>query len=120
MKTSEAFCFHDGSLTVKTTGYGEADGSGYIAFNDEALDYEPHEEDSGTTRFQNVAKDDLVAMRDFLNRVFPAPAGDPAIRAALQLFVKQWNACGPNSDFGRYFKNVRDAAVSALDKATGA
>ena len=75
MKTSEAFCFHDGSLTVKKTGYGDADGSGYIAFSDEALDYEPHEEDSGTTRFQNVSKDDLVALRDFLNRVLPAPAG---------------------------------------------
>jgi hypothetical protein len=81
MKTSEAFCFHDGSLTVKMTGYDDADGSGYIAFNDEALDYEPHEEDSGTTRFQNVSKDDLVALRDFLNRVFPDPAGDHAIRA---------------------------------------
>src|SRR6202030_1276922 len=90
MKTSEAFCFHDGSLTVKTTGYGEADGSGYIAFNDEALDYEPHEEDSGTTRFQNVSKDDLVALRDFLNRVFPAPAGAnpscPQIEPRIQAF----------------------------------
>jgi hypothetical protein len=36
--------------------------------------------------------------------------------AALELFVAQWNACGPNSDFGRYFQNVRDAAVSALAK----
>jgi hypothetical protein len=74
MKTSAAFCFHDGSITVKTAGYGDADGSGYIAFDDEALDYEPREEDSGTTRFQNVSKDDLVALRDFLNRVLPDPA----------------------------------------------
>lgn len=36
------------------------------------------------------------------------------MRAALELFVKQWNACGPNSDFGRHFSNVRDAARDAL------
>ena len=36
---------------------------------------------------------------------------------ALQHFVGQWNACGPNSDFGRYFKNVREAALSALRAA---
>jgi hypothetical protein len=36
------------------------------------------------------------------------------LEAALNLFVKQWNACGPNSDFGRYFSNVRDAANAAL------
>lgn len=35
---------------------------------------------------------------------------------ALEKFVAQWNACGPNSDFGRYFKNVRDTAVSVLAK----
>jgi len=39
---------------------------------------------------------------------------------ALQAFVKQWNACGPNSDFGRNFKPVRDQAVAAIAKATGA
>jgi hypothetical protein len=32
----------------------------------------------------------------------------------LKLFVKQWNACGPNSDFGRHFANVRAAAIAAL------
>ena len=37
------------------------------------------------------------------------------LEAVLNLFVKQWNACGPNSDFGRYFSNVRDAAKAALE-----
>ena len=37
------------------------------------------------------------------------------LEKALQLFIKQWNACGPNSDFGRYFSNVRDAANKALE-----
>lgn len=37
--------------------------------------------------------------------------------AALELFIKQWDACGPNSDFGRYFSNVRDAAEAAIHRA---
>jgi len=40
------------------------------------------------------------------------------LRRALQMFIRQWNACGPNSDFGRHFSNVRDAAVSALKRST--
>lgn len=46
-------------------------------------------------------------------------AAAPELYAALALFVEQWNACGPNSDFGRYFGNVREAAVKALAKAQG-
>jgi hypothetical protein len=36
------------------------------------------------------------------------------LETALRLFVAQWNACGPNSDFGRYFSNVIRAARDAL------
>ena len=32
----------------------------------------------------------------------------------LKLLVSQWNACGPNSDFGRYFQNIKDAADAVL------
>jgi hypothetical protein len=39
--------------------------------------------------------------------------------AALELFTRQWNACGPNSDFGRYFSNVRVAAEAAIARAKG-
>jgi hypothetical protein len=39
--------------------------------------------------------------------------------AALELFTRQWNACGPRSDFGRYFSNVRAAAEAAIDRAKG-
>lgn len=46
-------------------------------------------------------------------------AASKELHNALSLFVKQWNACGPNSDFGRYFKNVRDAAVEALARVRG-
>jgi len=44
-------------------------------------------------------------------------ASNKALLDALQLFAKQWNACGPNSDFGRYFGNVRIAAEAAIAHA---
>ncbi len=47
-------------------------------------------------------------------------AAAPELFEALEAFVKQWNACGPNSDFGRHFQPVRDEAVAALSKARGA
>lgn len=49
-----------------------------------------------------------------------AIAAVPDMVKALETFVAQWNACGPNSDFGRYFQNVRDEAVAALLQAKGA
>lgn len=36
------------------------------------------------------------------------------LERAVSLFVKQWNACGPNGDFGRYFQNVKDAVDAAI------
>jgi hypothetical protein len=36
------------------------------------------------------------------------------LRGALKIFVAQWNACGPNSDFGRYFQSVKSAADEVL------
>lgn len=39
------------------------------------------------------------------------------VRAALELFEQQYNACGPNSNFGRIFSNVHKAACEALTPA---
>lgn len=46
-------------------------------------------------------------------------ANAPPVVEALQQFIQQWNVCGPNSDFGRYFGNIRDTAVAALAKHQG-
>jgi hypothetical protein len=37
-----------------------------------------------------------------------------AVMNALEMFVTQWNAFGPNSEAGDAFKKVRAAAVKAL------
>jgi hypothetical protein len=36
------------------------------------------------------------------------------LETALRMFQTQWNACGANSDFGRYFQNVKLAVDKAL------
>jgi hypothetical protein len=41
------------------------------------------------------------------------------VMGVLTLFERQWNACGPNSDFGRHFQNVRDAVVPMRAKLEG-
>ncbi len=46
-------------------------------------------------------------------------AAAPDMYGALELFIEQWNACGPNSDFGRHFRNIRDAALRATGAARG-
>lgn len=56
--------------------------------------------------------DDMIATISFKEYL--------ALKGALQLFVKQWNACGPNSDFGRYFQNVKDAADKVLGSTSAA
>ena len=64
------------------------------------------------TCFEFARKQEAI---DYWNKT--VGSADTTPRAALQLFVTQWNACGPNSEFGRYFQNVRDAAVAALSSA---
>ena len=42
-----------------------------------------------------------------------------ALAGALQTFIKQWEACGPNSEFGRYFANVYREAKAAIQATEG-
>ena len=43
----------------------------------------------------------------------------PEMLEVLKLFMAQYNACGPNSNFGRIFANVGTAAAQAISKAEG-
>jgi len=60
-----------------------------------------------------------------LNRIMKATAAEVVdlrslnaeLLNALNVFMKQWNACGPNSDFGRYFQTTRDTAQAAIARA---
>lgn len=62
-KRSAELAFEDGALCINLSGYGDKDGAGHIAFNGDALEYEPHEEDGGTTRWQRLPKSELIVIR---------------------------------------------------------
>lgn len=69
MKVSPTLLFEGGSVTVNATGYGAKDGSGYLAFKDDDLQWDDYE-----TRFVNVAKSELEGIRDFLIQHLGVPA----------------------------------------------
>ena len=56
----------------------------------------------------------MLARKDADDEVERLREENEKLRAALRTFIKQWNACGSNNDFGRYFANVRKQAVAAL------
>ncbi len=71
LKYSEAFVFEGGSLTVNTTGYGAANGAGWLCFLEKELEWERG--DNGQDyRIANLDRSELIALRDKLNEVFPA------------------------------------------------
>lgn len=59
----------EGWLTIRTSGYGEQDGNGWLSFKDDDLECE--QEDGPLYRVANLPASELIAIRDFLNRIFP-------------------------------------------------
>lgn len=84
MKHSAAFCFVDGSLTVKGHGWGEQEGNGHFAFSDDDLQYEQDDCSSKVSRWTPISRSDLIELRDFLNKQFPMQVYE--LRDALKKF----------------------------------
>lgn len=68
-KYLESLGFADGSLAIRTSGFDAQDGSGYLCFKDDDLEFE--QEDGPLYRIANLPASELIAIRDFLNRIFP-------------------------------------------------
>lgn len=80
-KYAESLHFEEGSLTVQTTGYGNADGYGWLCFNQDFL--EPEQGEDGKHYWiANLAASELIALRDRLNELWPYPA--PPIPAEVE------------------------------------
>jgi hypothetical protein len=71
MKSSVAFGFEPGTLCIYRSGHGDKDGAGHIAFNEDKIQWEAHEDDAGHTVWVPIARSELLAIRDFLNKEFP-------------------------------------------------
>ncbi|MEJ0094508.1 MAG: hypothetical protein WDN46_14050 [Methylocella sp.] len=69
LKRGEVLSFVDGVLTVNVSGYGSNNGDGYLGLHDDNLSYE----EDGIRRAK-IPNSELIAIRDFLNRVLPLAA----------------------------------------------
>lgn len=80
-KVEEYFGFDGGSLTIKTTGH-DVNGSGYMCFSEDDLEWEQDQETGKQYRILNLSNSELIFIRDRLCEVFPAspiPATEPTL-----------------------------------------
>lgn len=66
LKRGEVLVFDDGQLRIKVSGYGREDGWGEFSFHERQIEYDP----DGFAVI-DVPGSELIALRDFLNRVLP-------------------------------------------------
>jgi hypothetical protein len=59
------------SLTVRRSGYGHENGSGYFVFDENDVQWQPHDEREGHYLEVKLARSEMIELRDFLNREFP-------------------------------------------------
>lgn len=71
MKRTEVLSFDGGTLEVKIEGH-ELNGAGRLTFEDSALEWDQRDCISGARRSIDVPRSELLALRDFLHRLFPA------------------------------------------------
>lgn len=67
LKRGEVLSFDDGVLTVKTEGHGAANGWATLAFHERQFEI-----DADGFQVVEIPPSELRALRDFLNRLFPA------------------------------------------------
>ena len=68
LKQNEVLSFEDGLLTVKVSGHGDANGWGRLAFPERQVEIDPD-----GYHIVEIAPSELMALRDFLNRVCTTP-----------------------------------------------
>lgn len=69
-RKTHVFCFVDGTLSVLGDGY-VGKGDGWFTFDEEVIDWQPHDEKSGNYLTAKIPHSELLALRDFLNNHFP-------------------------------------------------
>lgn len=90
----ESVAFKGGSLCVEVNGKGDEDGGGFLVLA--AEDLEPDANDDGY-RIARVRPVDFLAMRDFLNRIFPVPV-DSQVLSDIETLLQDVSAAGDWGD----------------------
>ncbi len=76
MKVSPALVLDKCIVQIKQQGYGDENGNGTFAFNEDNIEWERAEDSSDMYAIVYVARDDLLWLRDHLIDLFP-PADFP-------------------------------------------
>lgn len=71
LRQSTAFSFDPGILYFHDIGFGEKDGSGKLIFKEKDMTEESNDDDSTLYRGVDLAKSELIELRDFLNKKLP-------------------------------------------------
>lgn len=78
MKQLKTLEFVEGTLTIKSRGYGRQNGWGELVFDENQIELRPKEERTGGYAVIEVSYSELVALRDFLNTALPLSPCDDA------------------------------------------
>lgn len=70
-KTRKSIVFAGGALDVNVSGFGVKDGFGRFQFEEEEIEPIPHDEKSGCFYEAQIAKSELIFLRDELIKLFP-------------------------------------------------
>lgn len=98
MKHGHIFSFLDGTLFVMGKGYDQP-GWGQFSFDEEQAEFIPHEEKDGCRLVIDIPPSELIALRDFLNKRFPASASTKCahnwkVKVQKSKTVKTCRKCG--------------------------
>lgn len=72
LKRGAVFSFLDGSISIKLEGYGERNGWAELVFDEKQVNFVPLDDREGSSLLIEMPKSELIELRDFLNRTFPA------------------------------------------------
>lgn len=66
-KRQASLSFDGGTLTIRLSGYGEENGSGWFTFDEDDVEWQPHDERSGSYLVAKAARSEMIALRDWLD-----------------------------------------------------
>lgn len=76
LKYSAVMSLDGATLTVRRSGYGADNGSGYFVLDENDVQWQPHDEREGCYLEVKLAHSEMIELRDFLLREFPL-TGEP-------------------------------------------
>jgi hypothetical protein len=68
LKKSAVLCFDGGTLTINRDGFGDDNGRGYFAFDEDNVEWVPHDERAGCYLQFALAPSEMAELRDWLNK----------------------------------------------------